>query len=100
VLRALGVLAALCMVGAVVAAAWFFGQTELVSLTLNQAILTAVGIAAPLIGLEIANKLGFLNWRKTLNHFLIGLGLATFGFIIARVHLHFFDRWFLRQGRL
>jgi predicted acylesterase/phospholipase RssA len=100
VLRSLGALAALCMLGALVAAVWFFGETQLVSLTLSQAILTAVGIAAPLMGLGIANRLGFLNWRKTLNHFLIGLGLATFGFIIARLHLHIFDRWFLRQGRL
>jgi len=41
-----------------------------------------------------------LNYRKTLQQMLVGLGMATVGFLLARLHLHVFDKIFLWQGRL
>jgi hypothetical protein len=41
-----------------------------------------------------------LNYRKTLQQMLIGIGMATVGFLLARLHLHVFDKIFLWQGRL
>jgi predicted acylesterase/phospholipase RssA len=40
------------------------------------------------------------NYRKTLREIFIGLGMATVGFVFARLHLHVFDRLFLNKGRL
>jgi hypothetical protein len=58
-----------------------------------------VGIALlSILGLGIVAK--FVNYRKTLQQMLIGIGMATFGFLLARLHLHIFDRLFLWQGRL
>jgi hypothetical protein len=43
--------------------------------------------------------LQLLNVRKTPQQFLVGMGMATVGFIAARLHLHVFDKFFLWQGR-
>src|SRR5262249_14971370 len=37
---------------------------------------------------------------KTVQQIVIGIGMTTFGFIVARLHLHLFDKIFLRQGRI
>jgi hypothetical protein len=50
------------------------------------------------IGLGLLARM--LNYRKTLQQMLIGLGMATVGFLLARLHLHVFDKIFLWQGRL
>jgi len=39
-------------------------------------------------------------YRKTLQDVVIGVGMVTVGWLVARLHLHAFDHWFLRQGRL
>ena len=44
--------------------------------------------------------LRLLNVRKTFQQVAIGFGMATVGFIAARLHLHVFDKLFLWQGRL
>jgi hypothetical protein len=41
-----------------------------------------------------------VNYRKTAMEILVGIGMATVGFLLARLHLHVFDRLFLRQGSL
>jgi predicted acylesterase/phospholipase RssA len=41
-----------------------------------------------------------VRWRDTLRTILIGAAMAFGGFIVARVHLQLFDRWFLRYGRI
>ena len=67
--------------------------------------LTVGGVAGALLVVA----LGWLGWkpavkvlryRKTLQDVVIGLGMVTVGWLVARLHLHVFDRWFLRQGRL
>jgi hypothetical protein len=37
---------------------------------------------------------------NTLLRVSIGVAMSLFGFIIARIHLHVFDKIFLRQGNL
>src|SRR5262249_51885026 len=39
-----------------------------------------------------------IKWRETLRSILVGLSLAAGGFLVARLHLHLFDRWYLRAG--
>ena len=41
-----------------------------------------------------------VRWRDTLTSILIGIGMSTIGFLIARLHLHVFDRRYLKLGRL
>lgn len=38
--------------------------------------------------------------RETLTKIAIGVGMSFFGFLIARVHLHVFDKMYLRLGQL
>ena len=58
------------------------------------------------LGIALLSVLGLgtvakvVNYRKTLQQMLIGIGMATIGFLLARLHLHVFDRIFLWQGRL
>jgi predicted acylesterase/phospholipase RssA len=67
-------------------------------LTIGTFILTVIGAAvvALLIGL-LRRRLRF---PKTFQQVAIGFGMATFGFLVARLHLHLFDPLFLRDGRL
>lgn len=59
----------------------------------------SVGIALlSFIGLGTLSKV--LNYRKTVQQVLIGIGMALAGFVLARLHLHVFDKLFLWQGRL
>ena len=58
-----------------------------------------------LLGIAIATYLfGFLvkvvRWRETLTRIAIGFGMCLFGWIAARIHLHIFDKMFLKRGSL
>jgi len=46
------------------------------------------------------NVLRVIRWRDTLKNIAIGVGMSFAGFLAARLHLHVFDRLFLRYGRL
>lgn len=56
------------------------------------------------VGSAIMSLLGFglisrlVQYRKTVQDILIGVGMSTVGFLFARLHLHVFDRLFLWQG--
>jgi predicted acylesterase/phospholipase RssA len=39
-----------------------------------------------------------LRWRDTLRLMVLGISMAVLGWIVARLHLHFFDPMFLRGG--
>jgi predicted acylesterase/phospholipase RssA len=41
-----------------------------------------------------------IRWRETLRSLLVGASLALGGFLVARLHLHVFDRWYLFAGSL
>jgi predicted acylesterase/phospholipase RssA len=38
--------------------------------------------------------------RETLHRIAVGAGMSVFGFLIARLHLHVFDRMYLRAGKV
>jgi hypothetical protein len=67
------------------------------TLSLGQVAIAMVVFVVVLAGLPV---LQLLNVRKTLQQFLVGMGMATMGFIAARLHLYVFDKLFLWQGRL
>lgn len=46
------------------------------------------------------NIMRLIRWRDTIKSIAIGIGMSIFGFIAARLHLHVFDKFFLRYGRL
>jgi predicted acylesterase/phospholipase RssA len=41
-----------------------------------------------------------LRWRDTIRLILLGIAMAVFGWLFARLHLHIFDPMFLRGGSL
>jgi hypothetical protein len=41
-----------------------------------------------------------ISYRKTLLNVALGLAMCCVGFALARVHLHVFDRWFQKFGRM
>jgi len=55
---------------------------------------------AALLMLVLAVVSKAVNYRKTMQEIVIGLGMSTVGFLFARLHLHVFDRLFLWQGKL
>jgi predicted acylesterase/phospholipase RssA len=67
------------------------------TLSLGEVALALMGTVVAMAGLPV---LRLLNVRKTLQQVAIGFGMATVGSIAARLHLHVFDKLFLRQGRL
>jgi hypothetical protein len=71
---------------------------QIFSLSVGGAILFVATAALSIAGLGIVSKL--VNYRKTVQEILIGLGMVLIGALVARVHLHVFDRLFLAQGRL
>jgi predicted acylesterase/phospholipase RssA len=85
----------LCLLGY---AAYQWWSNKIVELTVGGAIVSLTMIALSLVGLGLLTKL--VNYKKTAAEILIGVGMATFGFLVARVHLHVFDKLFLRQGSL
>ena len=56
--------------------------------------------AAAVLPLAASVLFRIVRFPKTLQQIAIGFGMASFGFIIARLHLHVFDKLFLRQGRV
>ncbi|WP_367156031.1 patatin-like phospholipase family protein [Methylomonas sp. HYX-M1] len=68
------------------------------SWTIN-ATVVIVGIAS-LLGTIVAPALRWLNPKAEAESFLIKLGIAVAGYVVAKIHLLLFDRWFLQRGRL
>src|SRR5690606_11235679 len=68
------------------------------TLTVRDAVGALAFALLGLLGLGFVGKL--VRYRKTATEILIGIGMASVGFLIARLHLHVFDKLFLWQGRL
>jgi predicted acylesterase/phospholipase RssA len=85
----------LCLLGYAAYISW---EGEVFTLTVKRVVTVVAGLALTLLGLGSVGKL--FNYRKTATEILIGVGMATFGFLLARLHLHVFDKLFLRYGRL
>ncbi len=88
------------LLGAIVLAlAWltFVKRNDaLISISYGKIGVFVLGLIATKIGLKL---LTYLDIRKTLTDVAKGLGLATLGFLAARLHLYVFDPLFLRNGR-
>ena len=86
---------------ALTGAAWAyyeFRSASLFTITVNQ---IAVGVT----GLVLTAVLGkwvmrIVRFRETLSKILIGIGMSSLGFLLARLHLHVFDKIYLWFGRL
>jgi predicted acylesterase/phospholipase RssA len=87
--------AILCVLG-YAAYQWWSGK--IFELTVGGAVVSLVMIALSLAGLGVITKI--VSYKKTAAEILVGIGMATFGFLFARLHLHVFDKLFLRQGSL
>ena len=94
---AAGVLA-VALLGVLVWSAWTWREHAIYTLTVKSLFGAAVSAGLALAGLGVVAKV--LSYRKTATDILIGLGTATIGFLLARLHLHVFDKLFLRYGRL
>jgi predicted acylesterase/phospholipase RssA len=63
------------------------------------AVLTMLAIA--LLTFILGKLLmGIVRLRDTLTRIAIGIGMSLLGFIVARIHLHIFDKMYLRYGSL
>jgi predicted acylesterase/phospholipase RssA len=85
----------LCLLGYAAYISW---EGALFTLTVKDAVAVVAVLALSLLGLGFVAKL--VNYRKTATEILIGVGMATVGFLLARLHLHVFDKLFLRYGKL
>jgi len=58
--------------------------------------------AAALIAGAIVGKkvMRMVRYRDTLTEIAIGIAMSLLGWLVARIHLHVFDRWFLLIGRV
>jgi len=62
-------------------------------------------IAVGIIGALLSAVLGkwvmrIVRFRETVSKVLMGIIMSAFGFLLARLHLHVFDKLYLRFGRL
>lgn len=85
----------LCLLGYATYISW---NGEILTLTVGGAFWIVLAAALSLLSLGLIAKL--VNYRKTASEILIGIGMATIGFLLARLHLHVFDKLFLWQGSL
>jgi len=54
-----------------------------------------------IIGLFVGKTiLRIVNFRETISQIAIGVGMSLLGWGVARLHLHVFDKWYLRAGRI
>jgi hypothetical protein len=86
------------LLGLLIYAAYTWWRGNVVSLTVGDLAVLVLTTALSLLGLGFVAKL--VNYRKTATEILIGIGMATVGFLVARLHLHVFDKLFLWQGSL
>jgi predicted acylesterase/phospholipase RssA len=57
-------------------------------------------LCAVFVFLVLPPLIKVLRLPKTFQQFAIGFGMASFGFLVARLHLHIFDRLFLKDGEM
>jgi hypothetical protein len=90
------------VLGVALACAAFWALSHLnevvFSLSVFDILLAAIVAGVSMFTLPWVAKL--INFRKSMSEVVVGFGMATVGFLLARLHLIVFDRVFLRQGRL
>ena len=95
-LKIIGVIISLAAVTAFIVASYIWPSIPLVTLGM---IGTTVFFF--IIGLFVGKTiLQIVNFRETLTQIAIGIGMSILGWAVARLHLHVFDKWFLRFGKM
>jgi len=88
----LGILALILLLWA----CWKWSSVALITLgTIGSGV--AVLIAGAIFGKTLMRV---VRYRDTLSEIAIGVGMSLVGWILARIHLHVFDKWYLRAGRV
>jgi predicted acylesterase/phospholipase RssA len=77
-------------------ACWKWSSVALITLGTIGTIV-AVTIAGAIVGKKVMRV---VRYRDTLSEIAIGVGMSLVGWILARIHLHVFDKWYLRAGRV
>jgi predicted acylesterase/phospholipase RssA len=77
-------------------ACWKWSSVALITLgTIGTTV--AVLIAGAIFGKTVMRV---VRYRDTLTDIAIGVGMSLVGWLVARIHLHIFDKWYLRAGRV
>lgn len=96
VLRALAVVLALAGLAGVFLAYRAYGDVEF---TLGWVMATlGLALAGVFLGKVFRRLVQVVRYRKTLSQVLVGIGMALVGWWGARLHLHVFDRIYLKYG--
>jgi predicted acylesterase/phospholipase RssA len=77
-------------------ACWKWSSVALITLgTIGSTV--SILIAGAFVGKTV---MGVVRYRDTVMEIAIGIGMSLLGWIFARIHLHVFDKWYLRIGRM
>ena len=77
-------------------ACWKWDSVALITLgTIGTA--AAVLIAGAVVGKTVMRV---VRYRDTLMEIAFGIAMSLLGWLLARIHLHIFDKWYLRAGRV
>ena len=77
-------------------ACWKWDSVALITLgTIGTTV--AVLIAGAVVGKTVMRV---VRYRDTLMEIAFGVAMSLLGWIFARIHLHIFDKWYLRAGRV
>ena len=77
-------------------ACWKWSSVEVMTLGMIGPTV-AVTIAGAIFGKTVMRV---VRYRDNLSEIAIGVGMLLVGWILARIHLHIFDRIYLRKGRI
>jgi hypothetical protein len=97
-LKALGTAAGVLLLAWIAYYAYAHWSVTAFSLTVGALLTTVICFVLGAVGWGFLAKI--IQYRKTFQSILIGISMGTLGWLLARLHLHVFDRWFLSQGRL
>jgi predicted acylesterase/phospholipase RssA len=95
-LQLLGLIIAVIAIGALCYFGWKYWDSTLLTVK-DVGIIVLTFIIASIFGKLVMKMVWF---RQTLMKILFGIGMSLFGFIVARLHLHVFNRLYLRLGRM
>jgi hypothetical protein len=77
-------------------ACWKWSSVALITLgTIGTTV--ALLIAGAIFGKTVMR---LVRYRDTLTNIAIGVAMSLLGWVLARIHLHVFDKWFLRAGKI
>lgn len=97
-LRIVGIAIVVALLGAILA--WCFSAPETVLLQVNRGMMGKLVLTALATVVGAGFILKLINYRKTTGTILLHVGLALVGWLVARLHLHVFDKLFLRLGKV